>query len=201
MKKSWTWYLAHFSKINIGGNRCWLILVFVSATLSGVETLKYPSSYGICFFDKIFSFFNLASDFFSRWNFSKNGFSVLILRYWFIYIFDIRNHKNYFFNANICFDNNFYFKETSKFIYLFLLQNLNNFVSFKTLVVERWLIQMNRPVAAPTILVLLLVLFMIESTTAHVEVARKVASYRGMSLFPQQCIYLWAYICKTSQWL
>ena len=182
-----------FPKINIGGNRCWLILIFVSATLSGVETLKCPSSYGICFFDKI-----LASDFFSRWNFSKNGFSVLILRYSFIYIFDIRNYKNYFFSAKIYFDNNFYF---SKFIYLFLLQNLNNFVSFKTPVVERWVIQMNRPVAAPAILVLSRVLFMIESTTAHIEVARKVASYRDMSLFPQQYIHLWAYICKTSQWL
>ena len=117
MKKSWTWYLAHFSKINIGGNRCWLILVFVSATLSGVETLKYPSSYGICFFDKIFSFFNLASDFFSRWNFSKNGFSVLILRYWFIYIFDIRSYKNYFFHAKICFDNNFCFNKFICFFY------------------------------------------------------------------------------------
>ena len=26
------------------------------------------------FFDEIFSFFNLVSDFFSKWNFSKNGF-------------------------------------------------------------------------------------------------------------------------------
>ena len=68
-------------------------LIFVSATLSGVETLKYPSFHGICFFDKIF-FFNLVSDFFSKWNFSKNGFTVLILRYWFIYIFDIRNNKS-----------------------------------------------------------------------------------------------------------
>ena len=38
----------------------------VSANLSGVETLKYPSFHGICFFDEIFSFFNLVSDFFSQ---------------------------------------------------------------------------------------------------------------------------------------
>ena len=54
----------------------------------------------------------------------------MTLRYWFIYIFDIRNYKNYFFDMKIYFDNNFYF---NKFIYLFLLQNLNNFVSFKNL--------------------------------------------------------------------
>ena len=38
----------------------------------------------------------------------------------------------------IYFDNNFYF---NKFIYLFLFENLNNFVSFKTLVLKIWLIQ------------------------------------------------------------
>ena len=32
-------------------------------TLSGVETLKHPSFHGIHFFDDIFSFFNLVSDF------------------------------------------------------------------------------------------------------------------------------------------
>ena len=46
----------------------------VSATLSGVETLKYLSFHGIYFFDEIFSFFNLVSDFFSKWYFSENGF-------------------------------------------------------------------------------------------------------------------------------
>ena len=51
----------------------WLI-IFASATLSGVETLKYPPFHGICFFDEIFSFFSLVSDFFSKWNFTKNGF-------------------------------------------------------------------------------------------------------------------------------
>ena len=73
----------------------------VSATLSGEDTLKYPSFHGIYFFGKIFSFFNLVSDFFSKWTFSKNGVSVLVLRYWFIYIFDIKNYKNYFFNIEI----------------------------------------------------------------------------------------------------
>ena len=42
-----------------------------SATLSGVDTLKYLSFHGICFLDKIFSFSNLVSDFFSKWTFSK----------------------------------------------------------------------------------------------------------------------------------
>ena len=40
--------------------------LIVSATLSGVETLKYPPSHGICFFDEIFSFYDLVSDFFSK---------------------------------------------------------------------------------------------------------------------------------------
>ena len=125
--------------------------VIVSATLSGEETLKYPPFHGICFFDEIFSFFNLESDFFSKWNFSENGFSVLILRYWFMYIFDIRNYKIYFFHAKICFDNNFYF---NKFIYVLFLQNLNNFVSFKTPAMERWFIHMKIPVTAPALPVL-----------------------------------------------
>ena len=90
--------------------------VIVSATLSGEVTLKYPSFHAIYFFDEIFSFLNLVSDFFSKWIFLKNEFSLLILRYWFIYIFDIRNHKNNFFQGKICFNNNVYF---NKFIYLF----------------------------------------------------------------------------------
>ena len=86
--------------------------------------LKIPF-HGICFFNETFSFFNLVSDFFSRWNFLKTGY----------------------FN---------------KFIYLFLLHNLNNFVSFKTPVVERWLIEMKKPVAAPALLVLSRALFLID---------------------------------------
>ena len=57
--------------------------LFVSATLSGVETLKYLPFHEIYFFDKIlifFFFFNLVSDFFSNWNFSKNEFSLLVKR-------------------------------------------------------------------------------------------------------------------------
>ena len=49
----------------------WSNLFIVSATLSKVETLKYPSFHGICFFDEIFSSFNLVSAFFSNWDFSK----------------------------------------------------------------------------------------------------------------------------------
>ena len=86
----------------------------------------------------------------------------------------MRNYKNYFFHTKICFDNNFY---------LFLSQNLNNFVSFKTRVVERWLIQMKGPVAAPTLLVLSHDLFTTESTNAHIEVVWKVANYIGMTVF------------------
>ena len=39
------------------------VFFIVSATLSGVETLKYPSFHGIYYFDKIFCFFTLVSDF------------------------------------------------------------------------------------------------------------------------------------------
>ena len=53
--------------------------LIVSVTLSGIETLKYPSFHGICFFDEIFSFFNLvSSDLFSKLNFIKTGFYLLL---------------------------------------------------------------------------------------------------------------------------
>ena len=46
----------------------WIVFVrcinIVSATLSGGGTLKYRPIQGIYFFDEIFSFFNLVSDFF-----------------------------------------------------------------------------------------------------------------------------------------
>ena len=42
------------------------LILIVCATLSGLETLKYPPFHGICFFDEIFSFFNLVSYFFSK---------------------------------------------------------------------------------------------------------------------------------------
>ena len=154
--------------------------MIVSATFSAVETLKYTSFHGICSFNEIFSFFNLVNDFFSKWNFSKNRFPVLISRHWFISIFDIRNCKSYFFNTDIYFDNNFH---PIKFIYLFLLQNLNNFISFITPVVERWLILVKRLVDAPAFLVLSCVLFMIDRTTAQVEKVKKMASYSGMAVF------------------
>ena len=60
--------------------------IIVSVTLTGVETLKYPPFHGICFFVEIFSFFSLVCDFFSKWNFSKNWFLLLVFKYWFIYI-------------------------------------------------------------------------------------------------------------------
>ena len=53
--------------------------LIVSVTLSGIETLKYPSFRGICFFDEIFSFFNLvSSDLFSKLNFIETGFYLLL---------------------------------------------------------------------------------------------------------------------------
>ena len=99
----------------------------VSATLSEVETLKYPSFHGICFFDEIFTSFNLVSDFFSKWNFLKTGFRYLRVFGINIKVLIYLNlWHDYFFNMKIYFDNNFYF---NKFIYLFLLQDLNIFVS------------------------------------------------------------------------
>ena len=112
-------------------------------------------------------------------NFSENRFSVLILRYWFIYIFDI---DTFLIRKYILITTFF-----NRFIYL--LQNLNNFVSFKTPIVERWLIQMKRPVAAPALLVLSRVLFMIDCMTAGIEVVSKMARSRTMTVFPQQYTY------------
>ena len=63
---------------------------------------------------------------------------------------------------------------------LILLQNLNNFVSFKTPVVGRRLIQMKRPVAAPALLVLSSVIFMIESKTDQIiEMSRWRGRFTG----------------------
>ena len=54
-----------------------VVVVFVSVTLLGEET---PSMLQDLFLDEIFSFsFNLVSYFFSKWNFSKNGFQLLVL--------------------------------------------------------------------------------------------------------------------------
>ena len=51
--------------------------LIVSAALSGVETLKHPLFHGICFSDKVSSFFNLVSDLFSKWNFSQKWVLVI----------------------------------------------------------------------------------------------------------------------------
>ena len=58
------------------------------------------------------------------------------------------NYKNYFDIMTILCDNNFY---TNKFIYLFLLKKLDNFVCFITPAMEKWLIHMKRLVAAPAL--------------------------------------------------
>ena len=113
-----------------------------------------------------------------------------------MYIFDIRNYKISFFHAKICFDNNLYF---NKFIYVLFLQNLNNFVSFKTPVMERWFIHMKIPVTAPALLVLSRVLFIIESMAAQRWQGRLPGCHRYDSISTTIYIYIyfWAYICKT----
>ena len=85
----------------------------------------------------------------------------------------MRNYKSYFFNTKIYFDNYFYF---NKFIYLVLLQNFNNFVSFKITVVARWLIEKKRPVDAPALLVLSRVLFLIDRIYTQIEAVTKMPS-------------------------
>ena len=45
----------------------------------------------------------------------------MVSRYWFIYIFDIINYKNYFFHTEISYNNNSYYSEC---MYLFLLKKL-----------------------------------------------------------------------------
>ena len=83
-------------------------------------------------------------------------------------------------------DNNFYF---NKFIYFFLLQNLNNFFSFKIPVVKRQLIQMKRTVAASSLLFLSRLLFMIDHMAAQIGWwERWPTSWRGMMVFPLQYI-------------
>ena len=129
---------------------CLAFSLIVSVTSSQVETLKYPSFHRIRFFDEIFLKF-----------LKKRVVSINIKIPIYLHLWH-RKYKNYFFHAKMCFDNNFYF---NKSIYLFFLHNLNNFVNIRTPVVERWLIQMKRLVAAPALLVLSRVLFTIESTT------------------------------------
>ena len=69
---------------------------------------------------------------------------------------------------------------------MFLLQKLNNFVGFKTTGMKILLFHMKRLVAAPTRLVFSRVSFMItQIEVASEEVIRWLASYRGMTVFPQ----------------
>ena len=44
----------------------------------------------------------------------KKGSKLLVLWYWFIYIFDVKNYKNYFLITEIQYDNIFY---SNEFIY------------------------------------------------------------------------------------
>ena len=61
----------------------------------------------------------------------------------------------------------------------------------------KWLIHMKILVAAPALLVLHV--YNIDCTTGQLEMVRKqhVASYRGMTVFTQQYICIWAYICQN----
>ena len=92
----------------------------------------------------------------------------MILRYWFIFIYDKNNYKK---TIKITFSikkfNMITIFSLMNFICFFLLQKLNNFVGFKTPVVERWLIHMKRLVTALDFLVLSSVLFIIDRTTAR----------------------------------
>ena len=91
----------------------------------------------------------------------------------FIYIFDIKNYKNYFFITETRYDNSLY---SNKLIYLFIFKKTCLFlitVGFITPVVKEWLIHIRTLVAAPALLVFHVSLIdrtMLKSTT---EVLRK----------------------------
>ena len=97
----------------------------------------------------------------------------MVLGYWFIYIFDIKNYKNYFFITETRYDNSLY---SNKLIYLFIFKKTCLFlitVGFITPVVKEWLIHIRTLVAAPALLVFHVSLIdrtMLKSTT---EVLRK----------------------------
>ena len=157
-------------------------MIIVSATLAGVETLKYSLFHGICFFVEIFSFFGLVSDIFNKWNFSKNGFELLVLRYWFIYIFDTKTIKITFTLWE--FSMITIFTLINSFTCVFQKKTLNVFVCFITPVVEKWLIHMKMLVASPALFILSRVLWLtIRQLRRQIEVVRKSlyvsASYRG----------------------
>ena len=80
----------------------------------------------------------------------------------------------------INFDNNFY---SNKLIYLFLLQNLNNFVSFKNLHSNEKTGDCSHSSCSSRIL------FMTDHMIPQIEVVRKVASKRGMTHY----IYIYIY--------
>ena len=79
--------------------------------------------------------FYLVNDFFSKWNFSKNGLQLLMVRYWFIYICDTKTIKVTFslqkFNllVNLTQINSFS---------CFFWEWLNNSVGFTTPIVKKW---------------------------------------------------------------
>ena len=81
----------------------------------------------------------------------------------------------------INFDNNFY---SNKLIYLFLLQNLNNFVSFENPHSNEKTGDCSHSSCSSHIL------FMTDRMIAQIEVVRKVASKRGMTHY----IYIYIYI-------
>ena len=80
----------------------------------------------------------------------------------------------------INFDNNFY---SNKLIYLFLLQNLNNFVSFENPHSNEKTGDCSHSSCSSRIL------FMTDRMIAQIEVVRKVASKRGMTHY----IYIYIY--------
>ena len=70
------------------------------------------------------------SNFLGKGNFSRNGFKVLLLRYWFIHIFDIKNIKITF--SRQTFNMTTVFTLTGSFIYFFY-ENLITLLVSKTL--------------------------------------------------------------------
>ena len=100
--------------------------------------------------DETFSIFVLISDFFSKWNFSKNGYlnideKVLIYwRLWFEKLWKLLlHHKSSYVNK-------FY---SNKFVF-YLLSKINNSIVFIVPVVKKWRIWIKGVVAAFTLVVI-----------------------------------------------
>ena len=87
--------------------------------------------------------FNLVSDFYSRWNFWKNGFELFMIRCWFIYIFDIKTIKVTFSSQKFSMITSF----TKKIFSCFFWKRLNNSAGYVTPDVMKWLIWINHLVA------------------------------------------------------